>query len=64
SVAQRICRDIASCRVNTERERLAITITMGVTQFREKDDVESVVERADKCMYTGKRRGKNQVVYE
>lgn len=64
SVAQRICKDIAASRVDTGNEKLAITITMGVSQYRDKDDVDSVVERADKYMYIGKRRGKNQVVYK
>lgn len=62
NVAQRICKDIAATRLDIGHVKLAITITLGVTQYRSGDDTESVVARADKCMYMGKKRGKNQVV--
>lgn len=62
NVAHRICKDIAASRIDIGDTRLAITMTLGVTMYRENDDVESVVERADKSMYKGKKNGKNQVV--
>ena len=62
SVAQRICKDIAASRLDIGTIKLAITITLGVTKYHDNDDIDLIVERADKCMYTGKKRGKNQVV--
>lgn len=62
NVAQRICKDIAAARIDIGNMKLAITMTLGVTQYKENDDIESVVERADKSMYKGKKNGKNQVV--
>jgi diguanylate cyclase (GGDEF)-like protein len=64
NVAQRICKDIAATRLDIGPVKLAITITLGVTQYQSGDDIESVVERADRYMYTGKKRGKNQIVYD
>ena len=62
NVAQRICKDIAASRIDIGEEKIAITMTLGVTQYRENDSVDTIVERADRSMYTGKKNGKNQVV--
>ncbi|MFV3037800.1 diguanylate cyclase domain-containing protein, partial [Klebsiella pneumoniae] len=58
----RICKDIAAARIDIGTTKLAITMTLGVSQYRENDNIESIVERADKSMYKGKKNGKNQVV--
>ena len=63
-VAERICKDIAAARIDTGSTKIAITLTLGVAQYRNGETVDSVVERADACMYTGKSRGKNQVVMD
>ena len=62
NVAQRICKDIAASRIDIGEEKIAITMTLGVTQYRENDSVDTIVERADRSMYKGKKNGKNQVV--
>lgn len=62
NVARRICKDIAASRIDIGGIKLAITMTLGVSMYRENDDIDSVVERADKSMYKGKKNGKNQVV--
>jgi diguanylate cyclase len=41
---------------------IAITISCGISEFREGDTPEMVFERADEAMYTAKREGKNRVV--
>lgn len=38
-----------------------ITVSMGVTQFRQDDTVETFLSRADKALYQAKRKGKNRV---
>jgi len=44
------------------QEKISITISCGVSEFREGDTPEMVFERADEAMYTAKREGKNRVV--
>ncbi|MEM9705638.1 MAG: GGDEF domain-containing protein, partial [Pseudomonadota bacterium] len=41
-----------------------ITVSMGVALLSDADDVETVIERADACLYEAKHRGRNQVVDE
>ncbi len=41
-----------------------ITISIGVAQYAEGDSSQSVIERADACMYAAKRAGRNQVKSE
>ena len=41
-----------------------ITISIGVAQYAADDSAQSVIERADACMYAAKRAGRNQVKSE
>ena len=41
-----------------------VTISIGVSSFREKDTIESFVNRADLALYVSKDRGRNQVSIE
>lgn len=40
------------------------TISLGVTQAREDDDINSLCTRVDSALYKAKKNGKNQVVKE
>jgi len=42
----------------------SITISLGVAQFAKGDTVESLVQRADSCLYRAKNAGRNKVVSE
>jgi diguanylate cyclase len=37
-----------------------VTISCGISQFREEDSPERVFERADEALYQAKRNGRNQ----
>jgi diguanylate cyclase (GGDEF)-like protein len=41
-----------------------VTVSLGVTVFRPDDDAESLVRRADDCMYRAKGTGRNKVVLD
>src|SRR5260370_32847439 len=41
-----------------------VTISVGVSMLKPGDDTESLIERADACLYAAKRNGRNRVVCE
>jgi diguanylate cyclase (GGDEF)-like protein/PAS domain S-box-containing protein len=41
-----------------------VTCSFGVTEFREGDDLDALLKRADKNMYLAKEAGRNNVVFE
>ena len=41
-----------------------VTISVGVSMLKPGDDADSLIERADACLYTAKRAGRNRVVCE
>ena len=41
-----------------------ITISIGVAEFAEGESAESVIRRADACLYGAKHHGRNLVVHQ
>ena len=41
-----------------------VTISVGVASWRRGDTAESLIARADGCLYAAKRGGRNQVICE
>lgn len=62
--AQRICRLIAEIPVLFEGQAVKLTASIGVSGTWGLDDptVESLIQYADKALYTGKNQGRNRVV--
>ncbi|MGE0409177.1 MAG: GGDEF domain-containing protein, partial [Amphiplicatus sp.] len=66
-LADRIRRAIESRRLKkrrTDEDLGLITMSMGVAAFAENDTMETLIERADECLYAAKRGGRNRVVAE
>jgi diguanylate cyclase len=41
-----------------------VTISIGVSILQPGDDTDSLIERADACLYAAKRNGRNRVICE
>ena len=41
-----------------------VTISIGVATHRRGDSIQSLIERADICLYAAKRNGRNRVICE
>ena len=51
-------------RKSTNEDLGRVTISMGVAMFRETDEVEDIIERADKSLYLSKQNGRNRLTRE
>jgi diguanylate cyclase (GGDEF)-like protein len=45
-----------------ELSKYKVTVSMGITYYREKDSVTSIVRRADQALYMSKKNGKNKLI--
>jgi len=67
TVADHIRRAVQSkelMRRSTGETLGRVTISLGVAQWRKGDDVASILERADRCLYAAKAAGRNCVIAE
>lgn len=67
ALAERIRRAVESRRLRkrrTNEDLGVITISIGVSLHRPSDSMETMIERADRCLYAAKDAGRNRVVDE
>jgi len=60
-LAERIRLRVMADPFVEQATELAVTVSLGVAQARDDDDVDSLTARADRAMYTAKRAGRNRV---
>ncbi len=53
--------DLAGAGTRTDDPRKEITISCGITEYVQGDDLDSMITRADQAMYTSKKEGGNRV---
>ena len=58
-VLDKIRKAVAEISFKFKNDPLTITLSIGLSQFRENDTVESVFARADKQLYVAKEKGRN-----
>jgi diguanylate cyclase len=61
-VAQEICDELAKLRIELPGAVHRQTASFGVAAGADSDTPESLIQRADECLYLAKRNGRNQVV--
>ncbi len=55
-VAEKIREAVAALKFKYKDQTFSITVSLGITQFKEKDTIESIIERADKALYKAKEK--------
>ena len=65
AIAERIRISVAASRLETDRDIIALTLSMGIAEIihtLQDESVESVIHRADEAMYNAKQAGSNRIV--
>jgi diguanylate cyclase (GGDEF)-like protein/PAS domain S-box-containing protein len=60
-LAERTRMLIENSSLRKEKENLQVTCSMGITEVRKSDTIETLIKRADELMYISKATGRNKV---
>ena len=60
-IAERYRSLVKQSGIHSEKKRIRVTISLGATMVRDDDTLDSLVKRADRCMYASKSRGRDCV---
>ena len=61
-VAERIRGKMEQAKIATADGNCVVTVSIGLTQAEDSDDLESLLRRADKALYAAKQGGRNRVM--
>ena len=61
-IAELLLRRIAALRIPTGEDRLSLTCSFGVSEWRAGDGIDQLLKRADMALYEAKLAGRNRVV--
>lgn len=62
-LAERCCKLVAASNFACSEAPFKLTISIGVTELTDGDNLDLLVKRADEALYLAKHRGRNRVVY-
>ncbi len=66
--AKLICKTIAGSRYAADDspnpEAISVTVSIGVSAYQKGDTAQSIIERADNCLYKAKKNGRNRAIGE
>jgi len=62
-VAEKIRTDIMANQFYAEKIKISVTASFGVAEYQPAETLESLVHRADICLYKAKSSGRNRVVH-
>lgn len=62
AVAEKLRLAIAETSVHCQEPEIRVTMTFGVTEYDQSDNMDTSIREADNALYVGKQRGRNRVV--
>jgi len=63
-IAERIKQAITSDNINNNGNNISLTITMGISEYRNGESIDACIMRADEALYRGKKNGKDRIEIE
>ncbi len=60
-IAEKIQKRLQNSVVNYENDKIAVTVSMGIEQFRDEQNIDELINNADKHLYQAKNSGRNQI---
>ncbi|MBE5925179.1 MAG: GGDEF domain-containing protein [Lachnospiraceae bacterium] len=60
---EKLRREISKRTIVVGEQKINITMTIGLTEYNIKKNIENAIKEADEKLYLGKTNGRNQVVY-
>ena len=60
-LAERIRINVEATAIRHNKKTISITVSIGLTELKQVDNSQSLLERADKALYKAKNNGRNQV---
>ncbi|MFH1414808.1 MAG: sensor domain-containing diguanylate cyclase [Elusimicrobiota bacterium] len=62
-IAERIRISVGAIEFVFDYRKVSVTVTVGAASFPENPTAEVLIMRADEALYTGKKKGKNRVIF-
>lgn len=63
-ISERVKQAITSNEIIIGENSISLTITMGVSEYRDGESIDSCITRADEALYRGKKNGKDRIEIE
>lgn len=61
-LAERLRSAIETTKIKHDRNKFNITVSIGLTEYANSEELDCIMQRADKALYTAKDTGRNKVV--
>lgn len=60
-IAEKIRLSVEQCQIDVQSSKINVTISIGISQFKNSSNIDEVINNADKHLYLAKESGRNQV---